>query len=78
MCAARNYTQVVTEQMYNHTWLAPASNSPASLEVISTMSEEELVKVNMMVIGPLTIGWFPSVAILYVSLVCLISELDMS
>ncbi|KAI9635860.1 uncharacterized protein MKK02DRAFT_44556 [Dioszegia hungarica] len=65
MCVVRNYTQVVTKQMYEHTFIAPASNSPESLEGISASSETELLKVGMLLVGPFAVGWFPSIAILY-------------
>lgn len=74
MCVVRNYTQVVTKQMYEHTFIAPASNSPESLEGISASSETELLKVGMLLVGPFAVGWFPSIAILYVRLTCSVSD----
>jgi hypothetical protein len=74
MCVAWNYTQVVTKQMYEHTFIASASSSPESLEGISASSETELLKVGMLQVGPFAVGWFPSIAILYVSLACSVSD----
>lgn len=67
MCVARNYTEVLTEHLYNHTWLAPEVNLPISLEGISVESQQELLKVGMLSVGPFTVGWFPAVVILFVS-----------
>lgn len=68
MCVGRNYSQNVNQDMYEHTWIAPTSNSPESMEGISDHSMLELVNANMVVPHPFTMGWFPSVAMLYVGL----------
>jgi hypothetical protein len=68
MCVSRNYSQTVNQDMYEHTWIAPASNSPESMEGISDHSMLELVNANMVVPHPFTMGWFLSVAMLYVGL----------
>ncbi|KAI9637494.1 uncharacterized protein MKK02DRAFT_43420 [Dioszegia hungarica] len=68
MCLGRNYSQNVNQDMYEHTWIAPTSNSPESMEGISDHSMLELVNANMVVPHPFTMGWFPSVAMLYVGL----------